>query len=516
MVNFTNKEMLCASLLRLVLPIMQNLLPFLHNFHVMKNYLVVAFSILLPTVAVGQSECNCLSELNFVIAFIEANAPSFQDNVNSTNQVEYNDLKKQVMMNAKTASNKVECFKALTYYVEFFKDNHTALYAHSEDVDEDNAASVQSFLKTDAYQSTEEFALGSQSSEQYSLEDIRGIYQTHDGRYTIAVVPDKGLYRDYVGVITASQSKLWKPNQIRLEIKKTSDGRLEVFEHQNDHSLKFYRDYPFVNGVLGDTWFKTSIQEKINPVSDISDSLVFRMIGDSVAYLRIPSFFVSQLKQIDSLVTAVDRKIKQTPYLVIDVRNNGGGSDRNALRLLDYIYTNPIEQDRVELFATEGNIEKYENIYREAQQDTANYGEGFRTWARNTIERMKSAPSNSYLLLSTEDQFIRNDSVLDTPRKVAVLYNKYCASSCETLLFWAMESDKTILVGENSGGYVGYGEALVIKTPCFGFNFPGSTTRYKNRRKYEVDGIPPDHQLRYDKDWLQQTIEILTDEGSTK
>lgn len=26
--------------------------------------------------------------------------------------------------------------------------------------------------------------------------------------------------------------------------------------------------------------------------------------------------------------------------------------------------------------------------------------------------------------------------------------NKYCASSCETLLFWAKESDKTILVGK--------------------------------------------------------------------
>ena len=38
------------------------------------------------------------------------------------------------------------------------------------------------------------------------------------------------------------------------------------------------------------------------------------------------------------------------------VRNNGGGSDRNASPLLKYIYTKPLEEDNVDLYVTKDNI----------------------------------------------------------------------------------------------------------------------------------------------------------------
>ena len=482
----------------------------------MKHSLIVAIAVLLPCTLFGQAECPCESELNFVIDYIEANVPSFQDNVDSTNQDAYQRLKEEAVVNARAANNKVECFKTLTYYVEFFKDNHTALKSYPEDVDENDAASVANFRQTDAYRLAEEYKLPNGQGQQYPVDDIRGVYRSQDGRYTLAVVADQGPYRNYVGVTTASESKLWKPGQVRLEIKPTDDGRWEAFAYQDDHSLMFHRDYPFAEGVLGDVWFKTSLKDPSNPVVDAADSLMFRMIDDSTAYLRLPSFYTSQIKPIDSLVTAVDQRIKQVPNLIIDVRNNGGGSGANALRLLDYYYSQPIQKDQVELYATEGNIRKYENIYNEAVQDTANYSDGYRSWAKHTIQRMKSAPPSSYLLISEEDEYIEHDSTFAMPRRVAVLYNKYCASSCELLLFWARASGKALLVGENSGGYVGYGEALVTETPCFGFSFPTTTTRYRRSRQYEADGIPPDYRLSHDEDWIRQTVDILTNKDNSK
>ena len=480
------------------------------------KYLTIIAGTLLSYVALGQPECDCESELKFIIDYIETNVPSFQDNVDTTNQEAYDLFKERVMADAKLADSKAACFKTLTYYVEFFKDNHTSLQSYSKEVDENDSASVAEFLTSDAYLLAEEYELKNAQPGQYPLGDIRGTYQSHDGRYTMAVVPDQGPYRDYVGVITESKSKLWKPNQVRMELKEIDEGHWEAFVYEDDHSLKFYRDYPFVNGVLGDRWFNIRMDRKVNPVVDATDSLTFRMVNDSTAYLRLPSFLTSQVKPIDSLVTAVDDKIKQTPYLIIDVRNNGGGSGENALRLLDYYYTHPIQKDRVELYVTEGNIKKYEKLYQEAVQDTVNYSEGFRSWARHIIQRMKAAPPRRYLLLSGKDDYITNDSVYATPQKVAVLYNKYCASSCELLLFWARDSDKTILVGENSGGYVGYGEAVRVKTPCFGFNFPTTTTRYQNSRQYEADGIPPDYILSNDTDWIEQTVNILAKEDTTE
>ena len=99
------------------------------------------------------------------------------------------------------------------------------------------------------------------------------------------------------------------------------------------------------------------------------------------------------------------------------------------------------------------------------------------------------------------------------PKKVAILYNRSCASSCEPLLFFAKESDKAILVGENSGGYVGYGNIFSIRTPQYKFNMQASTTRYKNARKYEVVGITPDYKLDYKSDWIKQTEKILLSKG---
>ena len=101
------------------------------------------------------------------------------------------------------------------------------------------------------------------------------------------------------------------------------------------------------------------------------------------------------------------------------------------------------------------------------------------------------------------------DSVLINPKKVVIIANKYCASSCETLLFWALESDKTILVGENSGGYVGYGEISGVETPNFHFELGCTMTRYTEQRKYEADGIPPEYYLNNDSDWVEQAVELM-------
>ena len=197
------------------------------------------------------------------------------------------------------------------------------------------------------------------------------------------------------------------------------------------------------------------------------------------------------------------------------MRNNGGGSGVNARRLLDYYYSEPIREDLVELYVTADNITRYEDMRNRVMQDTASSTAGLREWYSATVKRMKQAPLNSYITLSEENQYIENDTVYRLPQKIAILYNKYCASSCELLLFWSDPGDKTLLVGENSGGYVGYGEALVIETPCFGFNFPVTTTRYKRSRQYEADGIPPDYYLNYEEDWIKQTVEILAKQRTT-
>ena len=395
----------------------------------------------------------------------------------------------------------------LTYYVEFFKDNHASIRMRSENIDETNEEAVIEFLNSDLYKGRETYELKQVDLEQYPIEDIRGIYSIDDV-YTIAVIPNKTPFRDYIGVILTSSSKIWKRGQVKLEIKQVDENEYQAFSYLRNHSLRFSGRYKLKNGILGDTWVKTSRTDAKNHATHDDRSYSFKMLNDSIAYLRIPSFSGGESAKIDSLYQIADNKIRDTPYLIIDVRDNGGGSDSNVTPLMPYIYTNPIQGDKVELLVTEDNLNLWKEWQASWEADQVNYSEDQINWIRSEVARMEKAKPNSWITRSKGSKY-RTGDVSEYPNSVAIIQNQHCASSCETLLFWAKQSERTILVGENSGGYVGYGENGGLRTPCYDFSLSCTMTRYETQRKYEADGITPDHLLKYDRDWVAQTIELL-------
>lgn len=473
----------------------------------MKSLLPIILLIALPLISCTQTNCDCETELEFVIGYYEKNLASFADNVNSNNQAEYEAFKQSLREEANTKKTEAECFRILTYYVEFFKDNHSSISMNSTSIDEENEEEVVVFLNSDIYQNREIYELTEDDLQQYPLEDIRGIYSLGEA-YTIAIIPDKNAFRDYIGVIIESGSKLWKRGQVKLEIKKLDENHYQAFSYLRNHSLYYSGRYQLKNGILGDSWVKTTQADKYNYADIDDEKFHFEMLNDSMAYLRIPSFSGNLSAKLDSLYKVADSKIRQTPYLIVDVRNNGGGSDSNASPLLPYMYTNPIQEDEVKLWVTEDNLNLWRGWLTEQEADTVNFKEDDLTWIRSEIAKMEKAEPNSFIVRSEGGERIIED-VATFPKAVAIIQNQYCASSCETLLFWAKQSAKTILVGENSGGYVGYGENGALNTPCFNFLLTCTMTRYEEQRKYEAAGIAPDYALEYTSDWIKQTIEIL-------
>jgi len=460
------------------------------------------------SVVSAQESCNCQSELDFVIDYYEKNLPGFSDNVNSKNQKQYLEFKADLLEASKKVSNEVECFKIITFFVEFFKDNHSKISMSMPSIDDNNKEEITAFLNSDLFKSRETYNLTKPDLKQYPESDIRGLYTTANHAYTIAVIPNKGLMHDYIGVIVDSKTKLWKKGQVKLEIKLTDDGNNVAFVYMKNHSLRYYNRFPLYNGILGDGWYKTSKTELVNPAINSKEEFDVRKINDSTVYLKIQTFSGSQTSKINALYEKAKPLITSAPYLLIDVRNNGGGSDKNAIPLLDYMYTNPIKGDQVDLYVTKDNIKMWEHWYSSISKDTLNYGEDVRTWFKELINTMKASELNSFVLRDKAGT-LEMENILKTPKKILIIQNRYCASSCETLLFWAKQSDKTILVGENSGGYVGYGEVGSIKTPCYNFDLFCTMTRYNNQRKYEVIGVTPDYRLNYQDDWIKQSLNIL-------
>ncbi|MCC6281136.1 MAG: hypothetical protein IT262_11075 [Saprospiraceae bacterium] len=464
---------------------------------------------LLPQVAPAQS-CPCSDELNFVIRYYEQNLPGFRDNVTRRTRKAYETMKADLRALAPGARETTDCFKLLTYYVEFFKDNHSHISMQSAPVDENDPALLQAFKNSPAFVHRERIRVDPAAWQNRPLQEIEGIYQTKDSTYTIVIVPDKKGLREYVGVVLESRTPLWEPGQVKLELRRKA-GQPKVFEaflYMRNHSLSYQTAMALQDGRLGDNWFKTSLPQRNDYSQNPSASLEFRALDAETNYMRIPTFSGSRTAMLDTFYRHHDAQVRAKPYLIIDVRNNGGGNDGNAQQLLEYIYTHPFKGDAIDVYVTQDNIKVFEEWYRFMSQDSANFDAASMRSMREEIDRMKRQPEQSFMRRGGGER-VRLDRVLHWPAKVAIIVNNKCASSCESLLFWAKESKKTILVGENSGGYVGYGEIGGVDTPCFGFHLGCTMTRYHDQRQFEVVGLAPDYRLDNQSDWIEQTLRLL-------
>lgn len=472
----------------------------------MKTSFIVLF-ILFCSNKIHSQDCNCSTELEFVIKYYEANLPSFQDNVTNENRIHYDNLKEELLVIAKSNKEKNECFKIINTYVEFFKDNHSSVYMDRKITDD---KSKSEYLSSKEYKKRKLYPIKKKQVKQYPQDDIRGIYFYKDSLFKVMVIADSTRFSRYSVIVLESKVDYLKKGDKILDLNPNKYGNYDYFIYNIDQSIQFGTRLNYSNGILGDFLFKTSLHHTQIKHNKANQQLDFKFLNDSTSYLKIPSFNNDLFSVMDSFYKKIDSQIQSKPYLIIDVRNNGGGSDRNVSPLLPYIYTKPFNKDHVEFYVTKDNIKIWENLHLQHLQDTANYDKEYLDDELANINRMKQAPINSFINWDDDTNItIQLDKVLTNPKQVAIMSDKGCASSCETLLFWAKESDKTIIVGENSGGYVGYGEVGTVDTPCYHFHLNCTNTRFEKNRTFEVIGIEPNFELNDDTDWIDQTMELL-------
>lgn len=185
--------------------------------------------------------------------------------------------------------------------------------------------------------------------------------------------------------------------------------------------------------------------------------------------------------------------IQAKPSLIIDLRDNGGGAEECYIDLLKYLCTKPLTIDPADVWVSPDNIRKYEN-------------EGH---PEELIERMKNARPFTFIPL-TQNAITRWEiDGTGYPERIALIFNKKTASSAEGMIIYAMQSDKVITLGENSGGYLGYGNVKTEMVPCGKYIINSTTTMYSEKSKFEFIGITPQIKLKPDQDWVKSAITVL-------
>ena len=458
--------------------------------------------------------CDCKSEFLWVKAFMEKNHPGYNSDIKTPDEPAYKKFTDELMKNITEDKSGNYCILYLKRYIRYLKDHHSNISGTSLAVNETNSDSLNAFLQSPAFTNTELIRYDSveliKRLSKVEPASLEGVYITPDSMYTIAVIKSRSKNREYAGIILASRTKTWVKGQVKLEINERSDGYRENFLYLRNHSLNYSEWLPEADNSSIPGWIK--IFPSINKPTrqNISNERIsFTVLDSTTSMISIRSFGGQFSRELDSAYKKIIPEIKKYPNLIIDVRYNGGGSDQNYQALMPLLYTDPIENDFVELFITEDNKKAYEQMRDEAKANPSQYGSnGYQSWEFR-LNQMKNKPFNSFIPISAKNSTSTYKKESGNPLNVAILYNRWCASSCEQLLIHGAFSKKVKLVGENSGGYIAYGNVMAIKTPC-GNTLNWTTTRKNKDRKYEFVGITPQHKIPAgEKDWVEYTRKLL-------
>ncbi|HVG16681.1 MAG TPA: S41 family peptidase [Chitinophagaceae bacterium] len=462
----------------------------------MNKLSLTAILFLLPVYLWAQT-CDCLAQFSFVKGHYEKNNPAFQKIKNDTKAYRQYAAEVQALdkpIRKETSSER--CIVWLEKYVALLKDHHSGININLKrlQLDFNSPSVIDSFRKTDAYRSFKIIKVD--STELYSQlaskssSDIEGIY-TNGGSITFGVVQNK---KNHYSAIVLKKSKLLDVGHILMELETTKSP--SVFKSIYNIGLsgfnfqKIYKTVEVKNGKMAEYGFyKPGIQPE-----EEQGVFSFKEIDTQTNYLKLTSFTYPLKDKLNAFYKTIDSTITSKPYLIIDLRNNGGGSEECYFNLLPYVYTQPFKIDDVELWVSPENIKQYEN---------------FQNKNIELISRMKSATPFSFIPQVENGASEWKMESTTNPKKVAILFNRYTASSAESMITYCIQSSKVVTLGENSGGYLGYGNVMTTVTPCGNLSLNSTTTKYKNNSRYEFIGIKPMVKLNAQSNWIEAARKAL-------
>ncbi|GHV25281.1 hypothetical protein FACS1894176_03390 [Bacteroidia bacterium] len=244
-------------------------------------------------------------------------------------------------------------------------------------------------------------------------------------------------------------------------------------------------------------WWKPSVKE----------------LDSTTLLFRIPSFSDTKIL-IDSVILANKDKILRTKNLIIDVRDNSGGSTDCLDEIFPFLYTNPIRIHYRELLSTKLNNQRLLDVANGTFHGL-NFSDDIKKWAQNTYDELE-AHLEEFVDMSgsMEPEKIELDTVYAYPQNVGIIINGVCASTTEDFVFMAKQSKKVKLFGTTTFGAIDIGDMNFVESPCKDYQLGYAVAKSKRVPEMIIDekGIQPDFFL--DKtiphdQWIDFVKEIL-------
>lgn len=453
--------------------------------------------------------CDCLDAFEATIETYKNNYSLFRYKVTEANLLVYTAFIDVMREKAQQAENLKDCKLVLEQYLDFFRDGHNSISLVIKDDQEFESISV-----------SEEQFKSDYKVNGYHKDEVPGIWKWRE--YTVAILPDLkagSRKRDFVGALLESTHKAWKPGDVILELTTGQEEELEVSFFMPDHSemvmtgRKINAGQIEIKG-LGD-WQKIWPVVEIDEDRKLFNTFHLRIIDD-VPYIRFPDFNVDPQK-VKKAITSNHEKLINADFIVVDLRDNGGGSDYAYFPILPYVLSGPIEMPHVGMWLSEDNLQPY--LIEQG-------GKGKKPEERTPKEKENYDYLMTYkdsLFYQTPDEYsytYEADTIYKSPKKIAVLMNENSGSSAETFIFRAKQSDRVIFYGQNSSGVVDGFMQISKNIGCFELNYPHAI-RSRDVAENPIDpyGFEPDVYLDKSVDALDFSIrhmKLLLKNSETK
>lgn len=453
--------------------------------------MVFILSIMANFPVYSQNNCKCSEALGQLIIKVETEYPGF--NEKTKDKLVYNNYKENLLIKARNIQEPA-CIDLLRSYKEFFKDGHISIFQ----VEEDQNVQQNKKLDNKVAISPKEF----QKLILNTTDRMEGVWRS--GTYKVGIVK---LNNEYQGFIIEADTAYWKANEIKFRL--FENGKANYY--LRDHSLS-EETYELVDGWI--LYFNYSKYIKELPKPNLSESEIkskineiegcyFKKVSEKTALLCLSSFEHNYVERIKKLLVDNKQAIESSENLIIDVRNNLGGTYGAYEDLFPYILTNNVRGLGMEFFVTQTLIDDIQNWY----DDDAG-----KKKAKEWINIFKGK-MGEFVNTDTTDIYINEIKLAEhSPKQVVILVNRRTASSGEAFVLDAKQSKKVKVLGTPTYGALDYGTACFFDFGCKNYKLMMPTWRSMRLPDYPIDniGIQPDIYLdKSVKDWVLFTVDYL-------
>lgn len=445
----------------------------------------------------GQN-CDCKSNLSFVINKIQSNYSGYRDKVNAASKSGLNVLTDSLYEAASKIGEEAfdSCGAIIQRYIDFFKDGHLYLVNNHEfSINEDSVRQVFNNWPRVDYT---EVAFKQYLSHEKEKHPLEGVWELDNHSYKVGIIYADSIYNAFV---LRADSVYWVPGQIKFKVYQRDTAFGTIYfkkDHQADTVSLYVLNKKTSKIITGDwgTWYKINLStgQPFVPFIPLSSGAIsFSRLSSLTNLITIRSFGSPYIHEIDSVINAHDSSIRSTDNLIIDLRNNGGGADEAYKALKKYLYTQPYSIIGTDLYCTQDNIDS-----RRRDALDQDFSEATRAQFKEMADSM-SKHKGSYWSPFPPYIKIKRDTVLPFPKRIVVLVNDRCASTTEQFLLDPVKnSKKAVIMGTHSAGVLDYANLNELPLPCEGYEIDYPTSRSKRidmGKGIDNKGILPDIEL---------------------